>query len=452
MFERHGKESLYPRQQVMGWLGWLARGMQAHSQSIFMLDDLQPSWLGSTPGRWGYLLLTRPLWGGLWGALNGAALALGALWVAVRGLGMSEASQFSYGLGLVGMLAGLFAMLGGLAGLAQALANGVRMQRRARRAPETIPAQASRSETLVDFIANGAPPGLVTGGFLALFVAGLAQIGRLIAGQGYTGFEWAVWLQLVALGAAAALVVFGLSWGSSGVDYRADIRLVEILQWSWARAGRGVLWGWLAGLAAGLVFGWIVGAFDSSLLWPVVLLCGAPLGLVGAGIFGLAAGLRGRSVEVQITPDSGIRRSARYAALSGLLMGLGGAGLAVIAMGLSLWLVGRAVPAAQGNTGLVDFGLVFSLLAGVQIAFIGMMRTGGLATLQHGLLFALLAAGGHLPWRLIHFLDYAADLILVHRVGGGYVFTHRLLMEHILLPASPNQPAAVGEEHPPGQQ
>mgnify|MGYP001266172194 CR=1 FL=1 len=32
--------------------------------------------------------------------------------------------------------------------------------------------------------------------------------------------------------------------------------------------------------------------------------------------------------------------------------------------------------------------------------------------------------------KLISFLDHCVDLIFLRRVGGGYIFVHRLLMEH----------------------
>lgn len=35
-----------------------------------------------------------------------------------------------------------------------------------------------------------------------------------------------------------------------------------------------------------------------------------------------------------------------------------------------------------------------------------------------------------LPWRVVSFLNYCVDLIFLRRVGGGYIFIHRLLMEH----------------------
>ena len=47
-------------------------------------------------------------------------------------------------------------------------------------------------------------------------------------------------------------------------------------------------------------------------------------------------------------------------------------------------------------------------------------------------------APGYLPWKLVPFLDYAAeDLGFLQKVGGGYMFIHRYLLEHF---------AAMGEE------
>lgn len=49
--------------------------------------------------------------------------------------------------------------------------------------------------------------------------------------------------------------------------------------------------------------------------------------------------------------------------------------------------------------------------------------------LHYPLRFVLTRAG-HLPWRLALFLDYCVDRIFLRRVGGGYIFVHRLLQEH----------------------
>jgi len=71
-----------------------------------------------------------------------------------------------------------------------------------------------------------------------------------------------------------------------------------------------------------------------------------------------------------------------------------------------------------GLSGGLIFGLIFGL-------------TGGLdALLQHYTLRYILIKNGFLPRSLISFLDHAVDLIFLRRVGGSYIFVHRLLMEH----------------------
>jgi hypothetical protein len=35
-----------------------------------------------------------------------------------------------------------------------------------------------------------------------------------------------------------------------------------------------------------------------------------------------------------------------------------------------------------------------------------------------------------MPWNYPRFLDYAAERILLRKVGGGYIFVHRLLLEY----------------------
>jgi hypothetical protein len=35
-----------------------------------------------------------------------------------------------------------------------------------------------------------------------------------------------------------------------------------------------------------------------------------------------------------------------------------------------------------------------------------------------------------MPWNYPRFLDYAAEQILLRKVGGGYIFVHRLLLEY----------------------
>lgn len=42
----------------------------------------------------------------------------------------------------------------------------------------------------------------------------------------------------------------------------------------------------------------------------------------------------------------------------------------------------------------------------------------------------MLVRSGSIPWNYVKFLDYAAERILLRKVGGGYIFIHRMLLEH----------------------
>ena len=37
------------------------------------------------------------------------------------------------------------------------------------------------------------------------------------------------------------------------------------------------------------------------------------------------------------------------------------------------------------------------------------------------------------PWNYPAFLDYAAERVFLRKVGGGYMFIHRMLLEHFAL-------------------
>ncbi len=53
-----------------------------------------------------------------------------------------------------------------------------------------------------------------------------------------------------------------------------------------------------------------------------------------------------------------------------------------------------------------------------------------LPLLQHLSLRLVLWQSGAIPWNYARFLDYAAERIFLQKVGGGYIFIHRMLMEH----------------------
>jgi hypothetical protein len=81
---------------------------------------------------------------------------------------------------------------------------------------------------------------------------------------------------------------------------------------------------------------------------------------------------------------------------------------------LVIWLIGG-----------LGSGLVGGLILGLGLG----LKNGGAACLQHLVLRCLLVRNDFAPWKVVTFLDSAAELILLHKVGGGTIFVHRLLLE-----------------------
>ena len=56
IFKTRGKAALaYPRDRSLDGLSWIARRLSERNQAMFLIEDLQPSWLSSGAQRWTYL-------------------------------------------------------------------------------------------------------------------------------------------------------------------------------------------------------------------------------------------------------------------------------------------------------------------------------------------------------------------------------------------------------------
>jgi hypothetical protein len=73
---------------------------------------------------------------------------------------------------------------------------------------------------------------------------------------------------------------------------------------------------------------------------------------------------------------------------------------------------------------------LYALNIGVLSALIAAALFGGGVFVKHFLLRGLLRRQRSLPWRYSRFLDHAAQLVFLRKVGGGYIFMHRLLQQY----------------------
>jgi hypothetical protein len=158
------------------------------------------------------------------------------------------------------------------------------------------------------------------------------------------------------------------------------------------------------------------------------LLVGLIFGLVGGLSFGLLGGIDYIEVESRTIPNQGVRLSVRNMLIAGLFFWLVGWLVGGLFFGLIFWLLGVLVGELAG--GLVA-GLVFGLLAGLAVGLIGgLIYYGGRAVTLHLVLRFFLHRYNYLPWHVVPFLDYCTERIFLRKVGGGYIFIHRLLQEY----------------------
>jgi hypothetical protein len=92
-------------------------------------------------------------------------------------------------------------------------------------------------------------------------------------------------------------------------------------------------------------------------------------------------------------------------------------------------------------------GLI-SLINGLTGGLYGWFQKGGSAWLKHYVLRFLLWRNDYAPLNYIRFLDYAAERVFLRKVGGGYIFTHRLLMEYFATLEPTKQAGQVKAEQP----
>ncbi len=92
----------------------------------------------------------------------------------------------------------------------------------------------------------------------------------------------------------------------------------------------------------------------------------------------------------------------------------------IVGVGLIYWLISSSIVEL-----IINLIILLSYVLNI-----GLVDGGGKACIQHFTLRLILYCNGYIPWNYARFLDYATERIFLQKVGGGYIFIHRLLLEH----------------------
>jgi len=267
-------------------------------------------------------------------------------------------------------------------------------------------------------------------GFVSMLGYGMSLFGTDPAGNGMFGYVFAQMLSFcTSFGIVGLLASLFIQRAGT-----AEIQPTEKITWSWSSLFGSFLklnhlgYALLLGLFYATLYGilGLVFGVQSVDFWRTSVL--SVFGIVAlvtwllTTLFGGWSG--GMLDERKLTaPNQGIRRSVFYGLLFGVLSWLVYGGITWLVRFLASFtpLTQFILPDTWLNSWFF-YGLPGALVIGQLI--------GGWACFKHFTLRRQLRKVDAMPRNYARFLDYAAERILLRKAGGGYLFVHRLLLDH----------------------
>lgn len=424
MFERRPPRDAFVPQQAKRWLSWLAQQLQNHSQSVFFLEEISPDWVF---GRYQYRK---------WAALIAGLIA--AVIIGLPGGWLLGYVMQSTALGVVFASCSTINLL---------LLHALTGFHRESKADKTISVISIAKTTLIILLVTSLP-----GAVLMTIAANTLELSLEVSffKKVFTFFRLFAWSQglpiaivniLEATKKRNWLNVFGhrLQWSASfglpgflanvftNLEYalsmaiilgmvgfanyslrrfsynlfQANLNLVETIEWSM----RKMFGGFIAGLGISILFFWV---FNRNM---IIMLFGLYLGIMG----GVYVSAKPRNLEIRMTPNIGIHLTGKNALRIGIF----------VSLPVIFFFGGTFV-----LTGGWRQGLFAGLVSGLTVFTIAFLKKGGLAVVKHYFLRFVLSQKNLFPFNYTQFLESMADHIILRRVGGGYIFIHRMLLEY----------------------
>lgn len=233
-------------------------------------------------------------------------------------------------------------------------------------------------------------------------------------------------------------VLYSFGKADERIRIVSEIQPAEIVIWSWSNVrrnlsrdlARGFIIGLLTCLIFALCFGLVSGMARGSAYGIALGFVFGPIIGVSVGVAGTLSSLFNSGLESDMLqkqhmmrPNEGIHRSARNAVFAAAVFGPIGGIISGIVCGISFALIGHL-------TAWYVLAGCFAIVFGILFSFYFLMIRGFIACLEHICLRYYLWRRGYTPLKYVRFLNYAVEHILLQRIGGGYMFVHRLLLDY----------------------
>ncbi|MEM8721767.1 MAG: hypothetical protein AAGE84_21125 [Cyanobacteria bacterium P01_G01_bin.39] len=207
-----------------------------------------------------------------------------------------------------------------------------------------------------------------------------------------------------------------------------EILLFKQMKWSWNKAKSRIILNLLFSVVLGLILDLMMDLSSSSSIkldsYLVLALCFGLILILNNGFSSL-------TLKQRTFPNQGIWRSMKNFVWIGLFGGFIFGLLMSFSFVMFSWLSGGLKESWLFNKDkLIFLNLMGGYFIGLFFMIIGGLKNGGASCIQHFNLRQILFCKGRIPWNYAHFLKYATKLHLMKKVGGGYIFYHRMLMEH----------------------
>ena len=431
MFQRIGKApDIYPQERAKRWLSWLARRMRQHSVTVFLIEHLQPSWLPSVRQRWVYAFSSRISIG----------LSVMIFWWTLMLAFQPFQPVFRQAMLPAGMAITVFSCA--VAGIIAGATAGCRLRSAHRRRGRGAERFSVLAEIFIHPLVMGTIFAFLTGPFfepVEQFSLGPTALHGWPLGI-LTGVKFGlVW---------GLFFGFRTAWRTAG----DDIQLSGTLRFSFEATRKAVKRGGISGAIFGVILVVVFVMIKFQYLRSDPLELGVAAGVAGL-FFGLIFGLIFACITTLFSMFSPSDLPEHITPGHGLILSVQNALLASVAVTVLYTPVAAFCLAFSHFSHYTDY-LQSMAGAAIPMGFAAAIWYGGLDVIQHFTLRFLLRRHGYIPKNYVKFLDYATRLIFLQKVGSGYIFVHRQLLDYFFeLPLPETEPgrefleASISESH-----
>jgi|GEM_PF-348210 len=424
MFVRRATKKLYLEDKARNWLNWLAYKMSQNSQTIFSIEHMQPRWLKNGWQKLIYciviLVFSSLIIGGIFTFFSLVHTILFLESVSIQKVVLDVDDNL-----LIGLISGFVCMI-----------NGYFINNEEIILP-THRWKLSRTKAFKGLM-TGIKAGLIWGTLFGIIV--------IISFIFFPVYDWSLeednifsnkFIGLfisLACGILFTLLfqaikkIFGYS------NIRQKISLPDKLKIYFKQV---FLWGICIGILIWIT-SWIVPNILISFVIQIICIIFISNIIISLlfGMIGVFLGGRD-SVDIQknILSDNPLRQALINTAIScviGFIIGVSIGGIYIIWSNY-FGFIPENLKGIKGIKFIIGLGYV--------LGFYGL--TTGFACIQHLSLRFILHRYNYISWNYTHFLEYATERIFLQKVGGGYIFVHRLLLEHFAALYQTSQPSST---------